>query len=157
MQTHRSQSLPALLCRLAGLWLAKRWLWAILLVIGLCFALWVAHQSPLPPKVATFNIQDYPKSDRQPQNALALVDSLEVDAMGVQEITKPHHFERAVHVHLGQQWTVLFARQEVRHLVGLIFDDEYERLDDCQCEHRLGRGRGHRPQPQTVIASGFTH
>jgi endonuclease/exonuclease/phosphatase family metal-dependent hydrolase len=77
-------------------------------------------------------------------NALELIDSLELDALGVQEITRPHHFEKAVHLHLGPQWTVLFADQDVRHRVGLIFDDEVFELVETRTHRQTAVTRGAR-------------
>jgi endonuclease/exonuclease/phosphatase family metal-dependent hydrolase len=124
--------------------LTRRWLWIILLIASIGGALFFMCQAPPSLTVGTFNIQNYPKSERQPANALELVDSLGLDALGVQEITRPHHFEKAVHLHLGPQWTVLFADQDVRHRVGLIFDDEVFELIETRTHRQTAVTRGSR-------------
>ncbi len=142
MRHHRSQTLPALIWRLVVVCLKKRWFWLSLLVAGVVGVLLLCQ--PPSVKVGTFNIQNYPKSERQPAEALELVGSLEVDAMGVQEITRPHHFERAVHLHLGPEWTVLFADQDVRHRVGLIFRDDVFELLETRTHRQTAITRGAR-------------
>ncbi|WP_168210688.1 endonuclease/exonuclease/phosphatase family protein [Persicimonas caeni] len=144
MHTHPSQNLPALLWRLLGVCLTRRWFWVVVLLGLVGSAVFVMCQTPASLKVGTFNIQNYPKSERQPANALELIDSLELDALGVQEITRPHHFEKAVHVHLGPQWTVLFADQDVRHRVGLIFDDDVFELLETHTHGETAVTRGAR-------------
>ncbi|MFW5968016.1 MAG: endonuclease/exonuclease/phosphatase family protein [Persicimonas sp.] len=122
MTHRRPQNLVALLWRLTCALLSKHWLWlAALLVVAVVVALVVWR--PAAPSVATFNIQDYPQSDEQAAGAFELVGALEVDAVGVQEITDARHFERFTDDYLGEDWEVAFADQRrVRHRVGLAFD-----------------------------------
>src|SRR5687767_11959952 len=77
-----------------------------------------------PPalRVATFNIEMYPKSPRQPELAFATIRSLGAPAVAVQEIADPAHFEATARSHLGESWRFVHATSGARFRVGVLFD-----------------------------------
>lgn len=85
-----------------------------------------------PPalRLATFNIEDYPTSDRQEAGALAAIRDSAARVVAVQEITDPARFRRALRHSLGTSWSTAFVALEDRslHAVGLAFDRRSVRL-----------------------------
>jgi endonuclease/exonuclease/phosphatase family metal-dependent hydrolase len=75
-------------------------------------------------RIATFNIEDFPKDDRQIEGAFAEIAALDAPIVGVQEIMDPRTFEHAMRARLGGDWQVVFEPFEelgYRH-TGVVFD-----------------------------------
>jgi endonuclease/exonuclease/phosphatase family metal-dependent hydrolase len=75
-------------------------------------------------RIATFNIEDFPKDDRQIDGAFAEIAALDAPIVGVQEIMDPRRFEHAMRERLGADWEVAFEPFEelgYRH-TGVLFD-----------------------------------
>jgi len=83
---------------------------------------WCAAERPL--RLATFNIEHFPKSERQVEEAFRLLADLDVAAVGVQEITDPVRFDREARERLGASWRSIFAHPCPAHRVGVVFDSE---------------------------------
>jgi endonuclease/exonuclease/phosphatase family metal-dependent hydrolase len=87
---------------------------------------------PAPPslRMATFNIENYPASDRQEQLAFAAIRDTGARVVAVQEITDPTRFRRVLRRTLGTSWSTAFIALEDRslHAVGLAFDRRTVRL-----------------------------
>jgi len=83
-----------------------------------------------PPRLATFNIENYPASDRQEAGALAAIRATGAQVVAVQEIMDPPRFRRALRAALGGAWSTAFVALEDRslHAVGLAFDRRAVRL-----------------------------
>ena len=83
-----------------------------------------------PLRLATFNIEDYPASDRQETGALAAIRDTGASVVAVQEIMDPPRFRRAVRAALGASWSTAFVALEQRslHAVGIAFDRRAARL-----------------------------
>src|SRR5262245_25483534 len=100
------------------------------LAAGVLLGLWLRSRcsdeppalGPISLRLATFNIENYPKSERQEVGAFALLRDLRVDAVGVQEITDPAALERAAQRHLGPQWRFVYTRRIPKHRVGVLYD-----------------------------------
>jgi hypothetical protein len=73
-------------------------------------------------RVATFNIENYPKSPRQEAGAFDTIRELGAAAVGVQEITEPDAFAEAARRRLGERWRFVFAERGPRQRVGVLFD-----------------------------------
>lgn len=102
---------------------------SIALVLGAAatVAFWPAARDELA--LATFNIENYPRSDHQADRAFELVAELDVDALGVQEIREPAHFEARARARLGASWRFVHALGDQPQKVGVLFDrDELELL-----------------------------
>ncbi len=93
----------------------------------LLFGIRLACQSsvtPAPLRIATFNIEDFPKDDRQIDGAFAELAALDAPIIGVQEIMNPRAFEGAMRETLGADWQVAFepfVDIGYRH-TGVLFD-----------------------------------
>lgn len=92
-------------------------------------ALHVSRRTHAPPPVrfATFNIENYPSSERQVDAAFAEIRALDVGFVGVQEIVDPDLFARTAQLELGPAWDFVFTRtaSEKRLLeqhLGVLYD-----------------------------------
>lgn len=107
------------------------------------------RSSPRSLRLATFNIEEFPKDAIQIEGAFRLIDDLDVDAIAVQEITAPDVFATAARERLGPRWqfasadvTPLFAPTHIS--MGVLFDAERFTLAAVRVhpETRLdGRGK----------------
>lgn len=82
------------------------------------------HDAPRPLRIATFNIEDFPKDDRQIAGAFAELAALDAPIVGVQEIMDPRAFTTAMRSSLGAEWQVAFepfVELGYRH-TGVLFD-----------------------------------
>jgi endonuclease/exonuclease/phosphatase family metal-dependent hydrolase len=71
-------------------------------------------------RVATFNIEYYPKSQAQAERALDVIASLDAPLVAVQEITAPHHLANMARARLGDAWRL--AVVDHRFATGVLFD-----------------------------------
>jgi endonuclease/exonuclease/phosphatase family metal-dependent hydrolase len=87
----------------------------------------LCHSEPPPPgplRIATFNIEDFPKDGRQITGAFGELGKLGASIVGVQEIMNPRLFDREMRKRLGSDWQVVFepfVELGYRHL-GVMFD-----------------------------------
>lgn len=73
-------------------------------------------------RVATFNVENYPRSDQQEAGAFDAIRSLDAVAVGVQEIKDPAAFADAARRRLGDAWRFVFAEPSPEQRVGVLFD-----------------------------------
>lgn len=100
---------------------------AIVAMTAATCVLWPSGREELA--LATFNIENYPRSDHQADRAFELVGDLDIDALAVQEIREPAHFEARARARLGPSWRFVHALGEHPQKVGVLFDrDELELL-----------------------------
>lgn len=93
---------------------------------------WCGGEEPAPPlRLATFNIEDYPKSAAQEQGAFAAIRATGAVVVAVQEIAEPERFRAAARRELGPRWDGAFAADDAgaRHHVGLVYDAGAVTLD----------------------------
>jgi endonuclease/exonuclease/phosphatase family metal-dependent hydrolase len=81
--------------------------WLVALVCFVIFQLVKCTCGAETPRFATFNIENYPKSTRQEEAALDLIDSIDVQAVALQEITDPDRLRSAAKERLGESWDVI--------------------------------------------------
>jgi endonuclease/exonuclease/phosphatase family metal-dependent hydrolase len=96
-------------------------------------------------RIATFNIEFFPKSQRQVEGAFDLIESLDSSIVAVQEITDPDRFRGEARRRLGRDWAFVHSvpRARIAHppiLLGVLFDGRRFRLQKMQ-EHQLGGRR----------------
>ncbi len=73
-------------------------------------------------RVATFNIENFPRDERQVAGAFDAIEALDAPVVAVQEITDPPRFERAARERLGDDWRfVSDGSDNVQH-VGVLYD-----------------------------------
>ena len=128
----------------------------VLLGLVLCGCLLAARCAAPGLRVATFNIENYPRDARQVAGAFALLDTLDAPVVAVQEITDPRAFEQAARAHLGDSFRFVHHAGGPLQRVGVLYDADrfalaYARTHDATrieglgkptLEVRLRRGRG---------------
>lgn len=87
----------------------KRFVAVALVVLGLRYACRTTVDAEAI-RIATFNIEDFPKDDRQIDGAFAELATLDASIIGLQEIMDPERFEQELHARFGDQWGVQFER-----------------------------------------------
>jgi endonuclease/exonuclease/phosphatase family metal-dependent hydrolase len=95
-----------------------------LVLVAAAAALAVRACPPPGARIATFNIEDYPKSQRQVEKAFDQLAALRAEAIAVQEITDPDGFEAEARRRLGPTWRFLHDRGLNDHHVGVLYDAE---------------------------------
>ncbi len=95
--------------------------WVLALVAALPFTPWLCEPRP-SLRVATFNIENYPKSPRQEAGAFEAIRQVGVAALGVQEIVEPAAFADAARRRLGERWRFVHAEGGPKQRVGVLFD-----------------------------------
>jgi endonuclease/exonuclease/phosphatase family metal-dependent hydrolase len=110
-------------------------------------AAWCRRPPPpvAPQRVATFNIEEFPRSARQIDGAFALIGELDAHAVAVQEILEPEVFAAAARRRLGASWRFVSSptmppdRTPEVH-VGVLFDERALALvaTEVHDETRLG-------------------
>jgi endonuclease/exonuclease/phosphatase family metal-dependent hydrolase len=102
----------------------KRFVALAALLLGLRFACTSSSTDSRPLRIATFNIEDFPKDARQIDGAFAEIAALDAPIVGVQEIMDPRAFISAMGNVLGGSWQVAFepfVELGYRH-TGVLFD-----------------------------------
>lgn len=95
---------------------------AIVLLAVLALFCLVFHRSQRSVTVATFNIENFPRSERQVEGAFRAIGELDAPIIGVQEITDPPAFARYAQARLGESWRFVTHRNgPVQHL-GVLYD-----------------------------------
>jgi len=79
-------------------------------------------------RAVTFNVRDFPESDRQVRGAFALVRELAPSLVGLQEITDPVALQRATREHLGPGWRAFVDDANRTHRVALLVDTRRHEL-----------------------------
>ena len=72
--------------------------------------------------VVTFNIENYPKSERQVDGAFEALEAIEPEIVALQEIRKPEEFRFELRSRLGSRWHTAWPNPSPRHHVGLAYD-----------------------------------
>jgi len=103
-----------------------RW-WLLGAVAALALRTCTCRSEPPPPeriRFATFNIEDFPKDDRQVTGAFDEIARLGASFVGLQEIVETDRFERGMREHLGPSWDVAFepSPRHPNHHLGVLFD-----------------------------------
>lgn len=101
----------------------RRWPLVLGLALALPFGLGLCTPRPTL-RVATFNIENYPKSPRQEAGAFEAIKAIEVAALGVQEIVEPEAFADGAKRRLGPGWRFVHAEGGPKQRVGVLFDGE---------------------------------
>ncbi|MBX3270802.1 MAG: endonuclease/exonuclease/phosphatase family protein [Sandaracinaceae bacterium] len=73
-------------------------------------------------RVATFNIENFPRDARQVEAAFTAIAALDAPIVAVQEITDLALFADAARVHLGADWRFVHDASENLQRVGVLYD-----------------------------------
>jgi endonuclease/exonuclease/phosphatase family metal-dependent hydrolase len=82
---------------------------AVLAVLALRWACADEQRERHHGRYATFNIEQWPKDERQVEAAFAEMKRLDADVIAVQEIRDPARFAREARARLGDHWVFLHA------------------------------------------------
>ena len=96
-------------------------LWIVLTGV-IAVALRHHHRAAAPLKFATFNIEEFPQSDRQIEGAFAELVRLDAGFVAVQEISDARVFAAEMRQRLGDDWRFVQAEPEVRFDLGVLYD-----------------------------------
>lgn len=97
-----------------------------------------------PPRVGTFNIENYPKSARQTELVFTVIDELGFDALAVQEITDPRVFAREARRRLGRSYRFVYNRFGPKQRLGVLFNTKRFKLLSTRIYRKIridGRGK----------------
>lgn len=125
-----------------------RW---VLLTIALVLAVRaVACRDAEPPlRFATFNIEDFPKDQRQVDGAFDEIARLGVDFVAVQEITDPALFSAEAVNRLGGAWQLAAIdtapRVHPTHHIGVLYDRRKWTVVDLTMHDETRLGATHKP------------
>jgi endonuclease/exonuclease/phosphatase family metal-dependent hydrolase len=102
----------------------------VLVAIRACGSCSCRDERAQPTRIATFNIENFPKDARQIELAFDEIAALGAPIVAVQEITDTVIFERAMHAKLGADWqfTFLDTGSVLDHHIGVAFDRRAFRL-----------------------------
>lgn len=93
---------------------------------------WCGGRAPARPlRMATFNIESYPRTPAQERGAFAAIRATGAAVVAVQEIIEPDRFRAAARRELGVRWDAVFADDDAGalHHVGLAYDGAALTLD----------------------------
>jgi len=123
-----------------------------LVAIGMAVPVVISEGCPLHPlRVATFNIEDFPRSDQQVTGAFEAIAELETPVIAVQEITNPARFAKAARERLGESWQFVYNRRGPRHRLGVLFDGDRFELVETRQHDGTTLGEGHKPTLEVVL------
>src|SRR5262249_32973514 len=129
----------------------RRLLLAVLLLLSaLLLVMWYGARGT--SRVATFNIENYPKSGRQEVGAFDAIRSLDAVAIGVQEITDTAAFAAAAERRLGASWRFVFADPGPAQRVGVLFDGDALSLLSTRTLRETEVQRGAKPAFEARLA-----
>lgn len=119
--SRRPTSLPGL--ALAAARLRARGCLSLLIVAIALLALGLTYCGQAAPvRVATFNIENFPRDAQQIDGAFEAIDALDAPVIAVQEITEPATFARAARDRLGDEWRFVADSGGGLQHVGVLFD-----------------------------------
>jgi len=124
--------------------------WLLVLALVAC-----RRESP-ELRIATFNIEDFPKSPAQVRAAFDELASTHAEIIAVQEIDDPALFARAAHERLGVTWQFVPSawtqpEEHPRHL-GVLFDSTRWQLAGTTLHTDTTLGTHHKPTLEVDLA-----
>ncbi|MBH25827.1 MAG: hypothetical protein CMH57_15580 [Myxococcales bacterium] len=122
---------------------------ALLILLG--FILNDCASTPPQQRVASFNIENFPKHGRQAQGAFAHIERLRAGAVGVQEIIAPERFRREARARLGPSWDFVWSSPISLQRVGVLYDTALFRLVEAREHRQTVTDRGARPALEAVL------
>src|SRR5215470_15247903 len=97
-----------------------RWLAVAVVTVAIAGRRCHCDRTSAPPlRIATFNIEDFPKDARQIDGAFAELARLPADIVALQEITDPELFAREAHARLGKTWDFVYTQASAVHTLGV--------------------------------------
>ncbi len=104
-------------------------------------------------RVATFNIEDFPKSPRQVPGAFAAILESDADIVAVQEIRSTTVLKHSARALLGPEWKFIASRRATSHRLGVLYDSEMFAVVSSKDHTELEVYRGARPAFEVRLRS----
>lgn len=123
--------------------------WTLLVAM---FALPEPCERP-PARLATFNIENFPRSDRQVERAFAEIGRTGAAVVGVQEVTDPGAFAAAARRELGPAWVALTTAGD-HHRLGLLVDTSRATLHRARARDETRVTPGAKPTLEAWVRIG---
>jgi endonuclease/exonuclease/phosphatase family metal-dependent hydrolase len=125
---------------------------ALLLVVRSCGC---REDTPQRLRIATFNIENFPKSTKQIAGAFDEIQRLDAPIIGVQEITNPEVFTTAARRRLGEHWRFEFIEtgSVLEHRLGVLYNSRVVR----HVKTRVHDGTRLEGQQKPVLDVEFAH
>jgi endonuclease/exonuclease/phosphatase family metal-dependent hydrolase len=103
--------------------------WLLFVLVAIVLVLRCKDDEPRTLRVATFNIENFPKSEKQIAGAFAEIQALDAPIVAVQEITNPTVFESAMQRRLGTHWRFEYIESGsvLDHRIGVLYDSRVVR------------------------------
>jgi endonuclease/exonuclease/phosphatase family metal-dependent hydrolase len=127
-----------------------------LLVLAACVVVArcaLVRHTHAPVRIATFNIEDFPKSSRQVDGAFAEIAATGASIVAVQEIGDAALMARAARERLGASWRFVAAGTG-DHDLGVLYDSSEWRLSRTAVHDETRLGGRHKPAFELVLAHG---
>jgi endonuclease/exonuclease/phosphatase family metal-dependent hydrolase len=116
-------------------------------------ALRSSHREPGTLRIATFNIEDFPKDARQVDGAFAEIAATGASIVGVQEIGDAELMETMASERLGTDWRFVYANTGARHHdIGLLYDSAVWTLAGSAIHDETRLGTKHKPTLEVRLA-----
>ncbi|MDB4961218.1 MAG: Endonuclease/Exonuclease/phosphatase family protein [Myxococcales bacterium] len=118
---------------------------------------------PVRWRVATFNIEEFPKDQRQIDGAFDEIERLGAGLVAVQEIMRPDVFAAAARARLGADWHFVHEggvrpgapdAGRLTHELGLLFDRRLYTLRRVQLHDGTRLGANHKPVLDVELRKG---
>lgn len=117
--------------------------WLLITAIFLCFIRSCVVDDATT--VATFNIEEFPKSERQVAGAFETIEELDATIVALQEIGDTAKFERGAADHLGPSWRTIWPDADLGHTPGLLYDADVYDLKARETHYETVVCRGCKP------------
>ena len=117
----------------------------LLLVIALLALGGLSRCAARRGAIATFNIENFPRDERQTRGAFAAIEATGASAVAVQEITEPQTFAAEARARLGPSWRFVSDSGARLQHVGVLFDGEVFTLGYARTHDETSLGGTHKP------------
>jgi len=110
-------------------------------------------------RIATFNIEDFPKGEAQIAGAFAEIVAVGAPVIALQEITDPEVFEREAKARLGDRWRFVYEEAiPDHHRMGVLYDGmAYRHIATRVHDGTRLAGRRHKGVLEVELARGNQH
>jgi endonuclease/exonuclease/phosphatase family metal-dependent hydrolase len=132
----------------------KRWL-ALAAVVAAARCACRHEPTPEPVRIATFNIEDFPRDARQVAGAFAEIAATGASIVALQEIGDAELMERNANDRLGTAWRFVHASTGAgHHDIGLLYDAHVWTFVDSTIHDETRLGGDHKPTLEVRLARG---
>jgi endonuclease/exonuclease/phosphatase family metal-dependent hydrolase len=133
--------------------------WFVLGLIVVALALRCRDDEPVRLRIATFNIENFPKHTKQIAGAFEEIEALNAPIVAVQEITNPEVFITAAKRRLGEHWRFEFVEtgSVLEHRIGVLYNSRVVRHVKTRVHEGTRLEGRHKPVLDVEFAHGKRH